>query len=124
MLNFYEDFENVIREHSDGIINAYNRGLVTIEETIAVIMDNKRNADIAKAKAENRKRKTYFKPGANIPKSVRNKTYYNMKKYHLDLYDAFNAALRSTPANDLPQELFEAWYTQDLRSYIPSAYID
>lgn len=71
MLNFYEDFENVIREHSDGIINAYNRGLVTIEETIAVIMDNKRNADIAKAKAENRKRKTYFKPGANIPKAVR-----------------------------------------------------
>ena len=88
MRNFYEDFENVISEHSHGIIDAYNRGLVTIEETLATIMDYKRNADIAKAKAENSKpkRKTYFKPGADIPKTVRNKTYYNMKKYHMTLF--------------------------------------
>lgn len=125
MRNFYEDFENVISEHSHGIIDAYNRGLVTIEETLATIMDYKRNADIAKAKAENSKpkRKTYFKPGADIPKTVRNKTYYNMKKYHLDLYDAFNAAIRSTPNSEMPPELIEAWYLQDLRNYIPSAYI-
>lgn len=67
-------------------------------------------------------RKTYFKKGMDIPKKVRSKTYYYMKKYNLCLYDAFDEAVRSTPASELPKELLEAWYFSNYRYYLENTY--
>lgn len=44
MNNFYKDFKQFCGSYSDGIIDAYNRGLVTMEEALATLLDNKRNA--------------------------------------------------------------------------------
>ena len=64
------------------------------------------------------KRQQVFKKGVDIPKSVRNKTYYNMRKYNLCSYDAFEAALRDTPSAWLPGSLFADWYNSDLAKYL------
>ena len=69
------------------------------------------------------KRKALFKRGADIPKQIRNRTYYNMKHYYLDLYDAFKEAV-SALYHIAPKELQEAWYNEDFREYIPSEYVD
>lgn len=63
----------------------------------------------------------YFAAGANIPKNIKNKTYHNLWYWHMDLYDAFNEAVRSL-YQDAPEELQKAWYAGDLRAYIPSVY--
>ena len=67
--------------------------------------------------------KTYFKRGANIPKQIRNRTYYNMKHYNLDLYDAFKEAVRDLYSL-ADEALRNAWYYEDFREYIPSEYVD
>ena len=69
------------------------------------------------------KRKALFKRGADIPKAIRNRTYYNMKHYYLDLYDAFKEAV-SALYHIAPKELQEAWYNEDFREYIPNEYVD
>lgn len=69
------------------------------------------------------KRKALFKRGADIPKAIRNRTYYNMKHYYLDLYDAFEEAVRAL-YHIAPKALQEAWYNEDFREYIPSEYVD
>lgn len=69
-----------------------------------------------------KKRNSYFKRGAEIPKAIRNRTYYNMSHYYLDLYDAFQEAVRAL-YHLAPKELQDAWYHEDFREYIPSEYI-
>lgn len=64
----------------------------------------------------------------NVPPYIRQKTHYYMKKYYLSLNDAFDNAIRDGMRRHLmdgiPDEnLYNAWYTQDFRLYIPSAYI-
>ena len=46
--NFWKDFGNICKEFSYGEIDMYNRGMMTIEETIATILDRKRQDDIQK----------------------------------------------------------------------------
>ena len=67
--------------------------------------------------------KRYFKRGANIPKQIRNRTYYNMKHWRLNLYDAFNEAVRNL-YHIAPEELQTAFYNSDYREYIPSEYVE
>ena len=64
------------------------------------------------------KKQPVFKRGVDIPKSVRNKTYYNMRKYNLCSYDAFEAALRGMYRNEIPEQLFIDWYNSDLAKYL------
>ena len=56
-----------------------------------------------------------------VPKWVKERTrkYYN--KYSMSLYDAFKEAVRdySRPS----AELYKAWYYDDFREYIPTAYL-
>ena len=64
----------------------------------------------------------------NVPPYIRRKTFYNMKKYHLIINDAFNYAIldgmERNKMDSMPDiNLYNAWYTQDFRLYIPSAYI-
>ena len=68
-----------------------------------------------------RKAKATFKQGANIPTTIKRNTTYYMNRYNLDLYDAFKEACRDYHGT-MPEELFEAWYNDDFREYIPSAY--
>lgn len=65
--------------------------------------------------------KAEFKKGANIPTTIKRNTTYYMNKYHLDLCDAFKVACTYYHGT-LPEELFNAWYHDDFREYIPSAY--
>lgn len=67
-------------------------------------------------------RSKYFAKGSLIPKNIKNRTYYNMKHWNMDLYDAFKEAVRSL-YKDAPVELQEAFYHDDYRAYIPSAYL-
>ena len=64
----------------------------------------------------------YFATGADIPKRVKSRTYENMKVYRMGLYDAFKEAIEHW-YDECPVELQEAWYTDNFRAYIPSAYI-
>ena len=66
--------------------------------------------------------KAEFKPGANIPTTIKRNTTYYMNKYYLDLYDAFRAACMDYHGT-MPKELLDALYWDDLREYIPSAYL-
>ena len=66
--------------------------------------------------------KAEFKPGANIPTTIKRNTTYYMNKYHIDLHDAFKVACTYYHGT-LPEELFNAWYHDDFREYIPSAYL-
>ena len=57
----------------------------------------------------------------NVPEIVKNSTRYYMTRYHMNLYDSFNEACRKYAEKGT--KLFDAWYSSDLREYIPSAYI-
>ena len=124
MNDFYKDFETLCSEYSNGTIDAYNRGLITMNEAIATILDYKRQAVIDRMKAERKAnkpkgtRQQVFKKGVDIPRSVRNKTYYNMRKYNLCSYDAFEAALRGMYHSEIPEQLFIDWYNSDLAKYL------
>lgn len=56
-----------------------------------------------------------------VPRVVRERTRKYMDEYNMDLYDAFNEAVRNTVKNRNTR-LWKAWYKQDLRKYIPDAY--
>ena len=62
-----------------------------------------------------------------VPKAVRDRTRENMDVYNMDLYDAFNEAVRECTVSRKSSrgrstELTEAWYFNDYRRFIPSAY--
>lgn len=47
--NFREDFTEFCNKYSRGMISAYNRGLVTLTEVLATMLDNERNEAIQEA---------------------------------------------------------------------------
>ena len=57
----------------------------------------------------------------SVPKAIVLKTEQNMKELHLDLYDAFKNAVTETHCKSV--RLRHAWYFDDYREYIPSAYL-
>lgn len=56
-----------------------------------------------------------------VPKCVKDKTRYNYNYYRMGLADSFQDAVRNCP--NLDEELKKAFYTDDFRAYIPSAYL-
>ncbi len=56
-----------------------------------------------------------------VPQTVRMATRRNMDVYCMSLYDAFNVAVREHYHNKNTR-LWRAWYEDDYREYIPSAY--
>lgn len=56
-----------------------------------------------------------------VPKKIKERTKENMGKYYLGLYDAFQEAVRTYAKKGT--ELWKAWYYDDFRKYIPSAYL-
>lgn len=54
-----------------------------------------------------------------VSKAVRERTRVNMEKYSMSLGDAFNEAVRSKGRS---KNLQLAFYNNDYREYIPSAY--
>ena len=56
-----------------------------------------------------------------VPKRIVERTRDNMNHYFMDLYDAFQEAVRSYPKPS--KELKDAFYYDDFRLYIPSAYL-
>lgn len=55
-----------------------------------------------------------------VPKTIVNRTQENMDVYHMCLSDAFEEAARNFAKRGT--ELWKAWYYDDFRKYIPSAY--
>lgn len=55
-----------------------------------------------------------------VSAAVKNRTKENMEKFHMSLADAFNEAARAF--SEKGSELYDAWYADDFRAYIPSAY--
>lgn len=56
-----------------------------------------------------------------VNKKVRERTRENMDVYYMGLYDAFKeAAFIYAKAGT---ELYKAWYYDDFRKFIPSAYV-
>lgn len=47
--NFSKDFAEFCSKYSQGMISAYNRGLVTLTEVLSTMLDNERNEGIAEA---------------------------------------------------------------------------
>ena len=43
MRDFYKDFEDFCIEYSQGTISAYKRGLLTMADALATMLDNKNN---------------------------------------------------------------------------------
>lgn len=56
-----------------------------------------------------------------IPKFVMNRTRYNYNYYRMDLADSFREAVRACP--NLDGELAQAFWCDDFRNFIPSAYL-
>ena len=56
-----------------------------------------------------------------VSKAIRNRTKQNMDFSCMGLYDSFNEAVRALAKKD--SELYTAWYVQDYRKFIPSAYV-
>jgi hypothetical protein len=57
-----------------------------------------------------------------VPKWIKERTRENMSVYCMGLSDAFAEAVRSYPKLKKNSELWRAWYYDDFRSYIPTAY--
>lgn len=57
-----------------------------------------------------------------VPEQIKARTEENMSKYNLGLYDAFNEAVRNYPKLKKGSELWKAFYYDDFRLWIPSAY--
>lgn len=58
-----------------------------------------------------------------VPKFVKDRTRENMEVYNMDLYDAFKEAARAYGnKSGKSKKLFAAWYYDDYREFIPSAY--
>lgn len=55
-----------------------------------------------------------------VPKKVIERTRENMETYHMTLGDAFKEAARELAKPGT--RLFNAWYHNDFREYIPSVY--
>lgn len=57
-----------------------------------------------------------------IPKNIKDRTIENMEVYYMGLADAFEEACRELAPKG--SELWKAWYYNDYRKFIPSAYIE
>lgn len=57
-----------------------------------------------------------------IPKNIKDRTIENMEVYYMGLADAFQEACRELAPKG--SELWKAWYYDDYRKFIPSAYIE
>lgn len=55
-----------------------------------------------------------------VPKAIIRRTQENMNVYFLGLADAFEEAVRALAKPGT--ELYKAWYYDDFRRFIPSAY--
>lgn len=55
-----------------------------------------------------------------VPKVVKERTKENMEVYHMSLTDSFEEAAKTYAKKGT--ELWKAWYYNDFRKYIPSAY--
>jgi hypothetical protein len=56
-----------------------------------------------------------------VNKKIRQRTKENMDDYNMGLYDSFKEAVK-TLCNNRESELYKAWYSDDYRKFIPSAY--
>ena len=55
----------------------------------------------------------------DVPKKIKSATRWYMKKYNVSLGDAFQWACRTFAPKGT--ELYDAWYYDDFRKFIPSA---
>ena len=69
--NFLKDIESICLDNGY-LINAYNKGLLTMQETLASIMDNIRNAEIERIEQEQEKTRKITKAKwiLQLPKEV------------------------------------------------------
>lgn len=56
-----------------------------------------------------------------VPNKIKERTKENMEVYHMGLADSFREAVRTYVKKGT--ELWKAWYYDDFRKYIPSAYL-
>ena len=57
-----------------------------------------------------------------VPKWIKDRTRENMDEYGMCLTDSFQEAVREYPKLKQGSELWKAWYYDDFRLFIPSAY--
>ena len=57
----------------------------------------------------------------SIPQKIKNATYWNRKRYHMGIYDAFKRACRMYVPID--SDLYKAFMADDFRKYIPGEYL-
>lgn len=58
-----------------------------------------------------------------VPRWIVERVRENMDVCSMGLFDAFDEAVRCYGLEKLGKQLYSAWYTQDYRKYIPSAYL-
>lgn len=76
--------------------------------------------DDMSAELERLRRTDLFK--GRVPKKIQDRTIENMDVYHMGLADAFKEACRDLAPKG--SELWKAWYYDDFRKFIPSAYLE
>ena len=59
-----------------------------------------------------------------VPKWIVDRTKENVEGYNMGIYDAFKEAVSSYPKLKHGSKLWEAWFYDDFRKYIPSAYME
>ena len=58
-----------------------------------------------------------------VPKWIVERTRENYEVYNMGLSDSFEEAVKNYPKLKRGSELWKAWYYNDFRLYIPSAYL-
>ena len=64
-----------------------------------------------------------YKIVRRVPKWIINRTQENIDEYYMSLNDAFENAVKDYPKLKKESELWKAWYYNDFRLYIPTAYL-
>lgn len=76
---------------------------------------------INKGEFDMARKSRYFAAGADIPKHIKQRTYWYMRERCMSLGDAFTEAVRDC-YNEAPVALQQAWDSCNMRDYIPFAY--
>ena len=106
----------------------YSKGVATLlgfESDVAASTSIKADTDsevqVALGREVDRLRRSDLFKG-KVPKRIQDATLRYMDEYRMGLYDAFkDACCEFAPKGS---ELYNAWYNDDFRKFIPSAYLE
>ena len=115
-----ETLRGVSKQTEDRFKQKFRESL-GIEASTSIKADTDPEVQAALGREVDRLRRSDLFKG-KVPKRIQDATLSYMSEYHMGLYDAFkDACCDFAPKGS---ELYNAWYYDDFRKFIPSAYLE